>query len=216
MKVVFCLPGKDFSGRFLECWSNLLVYTVRSGIEIYLRRVYSSNVYHGRNLLLCEEKVGNIEEHMYVKPLQTVGYDFLMWIDSDMIFQPEQFRKLIEYNRPIVAGIARNGPKKQIACGIFREDRAIEFFHEDTINDREKDESGLVKVDWTGFAFLLIKHGVFESMPFPWFRPMVRQVDEHLFFPSEDIGWCILATQYGWDIFVDPNMKIGHEKLVIL
>lgn len=216
MKIIFCLPGKQFSGKFIRCWSTLLVFAVKSGIECYVRNLYSSNVYHGRNLILSEQKTGNVEQHMYVKPLETTGYDYTMWIDSDMTFKPADFRKLIEYDRPIVGGIARMGPKGQIACGNFLESGEIFFHTEEGIKNVEKDESGLVKVDWTGFAFLCIKNGVFESMPYPWFRPMTRVVDKHLFFPSEDVGFCILAKKYGWDIFVDPEMKIGHEKSVVL
>ncbi len=216
MKVIFCLPGKQFSGRFISCWSTLLVFAIKSGIECYVRNLYSSNVYHGRNLILSEQKTGNLKQFIYVKPLESVDYDYLMWIDSDMIFKPVDFRKLIEYDIPIVGGVARNGPKGQIAAGDFSEAGEISFHTEQGIKEVERNEQGLVKVGWTGFAFVCIKKGVFESMPYPWFRPVLRVVDKNIFFPSEDIGWCISAKKYGWDIFVDPEMKIGHEKSIVL
>lgn len=216
MKVIFCLPGKQFSGRFIECWSTLLTFALNSGIECFVRNFYSSNIYLGRNLLLSQQKKGTEKHPITLQPFEDLVYDYLMWIDSDMIFKPADFRKLIEYDRPIVGGVARSGPDGQIACGDFLESGEITFHTEKSVKEAERNESGLVSIGWTGFAFLCIRNGVFESMPYPWFRPILRKIGDLVCFPSEDVGWSMTVKKIGWDMFVDPEMKIGHEKTVIL
>ena len=77
----------------------------------------------------------------------------------------------------------------------------------------------LISVDYTGFGWMLVKHGVFESMEYPWFRPEWREfpfetpVKE---FTSEDVSWCHLAKENGYDIHVDPTVVVGHEKMMVL
>ena len=51
LKIVFCLPGNSFSGRFLECWSETLGSLRNLGIEVALSRKYSCNY------LLCAHNV---------------------------------------------------------------------------------------------------------------------------------------------------------------
>ena len=215
MKIVFCLPGKEFSGRFLECWSNLLTFCLKSGLEVYMRRQYSSNVFTCRNMCLNEGTHLANEKPRVAEPLEKTGYDFVMWIDSDQIFEPPQFRKLVDYNLPIVGGYAVNGPGGQVACGQIRETGHLDWYTLKTIKEAPTNEVGLIKVDFTGFAFLLVKKGVFESIGYPWFRYVAKQKGDKLFYPSEDIAWSTLATDKGWEILIDPEVKVGHEKLVI-
>ena len=66
---------------------------------------------------------------------------------------------------------------------------------------------------------MLVRQGVFESIQYPWFRPEWKEfpfeppVRE---FTSEDVSWCHLAKQQGWTINVDPEIVVGHEKLMII
>ena len=56
-------------------------------------------------------------------------------------------------------------------------------------------------------------------MEYPWFRPEWREfpfetpVKE---FTSEDVSWCHLAKENGYDIHVDPTVVVGHEKMMVL
>jgi hypothetical protein len=156
---------------------------------------------------------------------ELADYDYLMWIDSDMVFEPKDLRLLVEHDQPIVSGTAICGPEGRVNCGNFNKEQKTVWFNKKSIKEEPRNENGLVDVDFVGFAWVLIKRGVFESMPYPWFRPMLRfykdkdkdgKVIQRSFFPSEDIGWCMLAKEAGWKMQVDPNVHVGHQKLVIL
>lgn len=92
MRIVFCLPGSNFSGRFLSYWTELVRACQLNDIQIILSQQYSPLLYYVRNLCLG----GNYLEGINQKPFQgKLDYDYIMWIDSDIIFTPNQFFKLI-------------------------------------------------------------------------------------------------------------------------
>ena len=48
LTIVFCLPGSDFSGRFLECWTELVSFCLQNNIRPILSRRQSCNIYFVR------------------------------------------------------------------------------------------------------------------------------------------------------------------------
>ncbi len=102
MKILFCLPGREFSGRFLQCWTNLLGYCYNNGHSVIYSQKYSCNIYYARNMCLG----GNILAGENQKPFgNKLDYDYMMWIDSDIVFTPQQFQKLLDHKEDIVSGI---------------------------------------------------------------------------------------------------------------
>ena len=79
----------------------------------------------------------------------------------------------------------------------------------------------LMSVDYTGFGWILVKKNVFESMEYPWFKPLWFQFGEAengsliKEFCSEDVGWCKTIKKLGYEIFVDPTIIVGHEKTIV-
>lgn len=77
-------------------------------------------------------------------------------------------------------------------------------------------EKGLLEVAYSGFGFLLIKQGVFESIDYPWFSPEHITIGNCVDFASEDVSFCLKARRAGFKIHVDPTVIVGHEKSQIL
>jgi hypothetical protein len=49
---------------------------------------------------------GNILAGENQKPFGgKLDYDYMMWIDSDIIFTPQQFQRLLDHNQDIVSGL---------------------------------------------------------------------------------------------------------------
>ena len=40
-KIIFCLPGREFSGRFLQCWTELVYACLSNGIQPIMSQHYS-------------------------------------------------------------------------------------------------------------------------------------------------------------------------------
>lgn len=65
-------------------------------------------------------------------------------------------------------------------------------------------------------GFILVKKGVFESMEYPWFKPIEKKIGNMVDFTMEDVAFCLTAREKGFEIYVDPTVRVGHEKKVIL
>src|SRR6056300_1005634 len=102
MNIVFCLPGRSFSNEFLQSWSKLLQYLPQYGINPILSSHYNSVVYYVRNQCLG----GNVLRGKNQLPFDgKVDYDYIMWIDSDIVFEVDDFIKLLNMNKNIASGI---------------------------------------------------------------------------------------------------------------
>ena len=171
IKIVFCIPGNNFSGRFFDCWSETIVFCLKNGIKPILSRKYSNCVYYVRNMLLGADVLRGKNQ----KPFNgELDYDFQMWLDSDIVFKPSQIIQLLNHDRDIVSGLYLMENGRQYAAvqnwdeEYFKKHGHFQFLSpEDT-----KGRGELLKVDYSGFGFMLIKRGVVESMEYPWFRPL--------------------------------------------
>lgn len=215
LKVVFCLPGNNFSGRFLDCWSNLLLFCTNNNIQSLISRQQSCNIYYVRNMCLG----GNVSRGADQKPFDgQVDYDYLMWIDSDIVFGPLQFQSLLNRKQDIVAGVYAMEGGKQLAVvkdwneEFFKQHGYFEFMTPEDI----KDKKDIIPVSYVGFGFILIKKGVFEKMSYPWFRPIDQKIGKAVDFCMEDVAFCLRAKELGFKVYIDPTVRVLHEKKVLL
>lgn len=209
--IVFCLPGSSFSGLFLECWTDLVSNCISNGIRPLFNRKQSCNIYYVRNMCLGADVTRGENQ----KPFDgKLDYDYLMWIDSDIIFNPNQFMKLLSYKEDIVSGLYLMEDQKQFATvkvwdyAYFQEHGTFQFLTPADIADQK----GLIEVSYTGMGFMLVKKGVFEKMPYPWFKPIEKRVGNMVDFTMEDVSFCLRAQELGYKIKIDPEIKVGHYK----
>lgn len=215
LQMVFCVPGRTFSGRFLDCWTSLLSRCHEVGINYTVSREYDPVVYYARNRVLH----GNLRLGSAQQPWQgKVPYDFMLWIDSDIIFTFEDFVALLQHNVDVVSGLylmqdgQRFATVEQWDEKMLQADGEMVFMTKETAAARQ----GLVTVGYTGLGFMLVKRGVFEKLPYPWFRPVFIDTAHGQEFTSEDVGFCLGAAKAGIAIQVDPKVIVGHEKAVVL
>jgi hypothetical protein len=139
-------------------------------------------------------------------------YDKIMWIDSDIEWDITDFFKLFNSNKDIISG-----------CYLM-EDRHIPIYNQprggmmpEQLLDKYKEP---FKVAGCGFGFLCVKSGVFEKMPRPWFGPVAvpnydektNKKTEDFILIGEDLSWCTKAINAGFDIWVDPEVRVLHQK----
>ena len=228
MKIVFCLPGEYYSGPFLSCWTALIKECNQRGIEYVLQQNYSSLVHYARNN--CLE--GNILLGVNQVPFQGfVEYDYIMWIDSDVVFSPSDFFTLLDMKKEVSSGLYR---MKDGKCFATKEYTIPDNYYLDDLGDLEEVDkkfsfltdtalAGKVdpfKVSYTGMGWMLIKKGVIESLRYPWFYSTVKEymLGDQLIadFISEDVQFCENIRKVGYDIWVNPRVIVGHEKIKVL
>ncbi len=129
------------------------------------------------------------------------NFDYVMFIDDDVLLPFNAYEKLKSHNKDVVAGwtVIRGYPFNNM---FFRysEDKA----HLNFYNDVKLDETDLVPVDAIGCSCVLIKCDVFRKMPTPYFVTGVHN--------TEDIYFCVKAREYIPEvgIFVDPTVRTPH------
>ena len=221
MNILFCIPGRNFSRNFLKSWSELIREMGHQKIKWGLINKYSPIVYEAR--WRCLQKA------------LKVNYDYIMWIDSDMVFKPHQFNQLLNHDKDIVSGLylMQNGANVEtldtsfLYAGIGHDGkilRKIDFIKENGEYQRELEE-----VRMNGMGFMLVKKGVFEAIHKPFHYPTPNEVstdvhkylfnsdgESHKNFLGEDHIFQIKAMDAGFKSYVDPSVILGHEKSFIL
>jgi len=213
-KIIFCLPGNNFSGKFLDCWTELVGYCFKNNIQIGVSRKESCNIYYVRNMCLGADVARGENQ----KPFDgKIDYDYLIWVDSDIIFTPQQFQRLLSHDKDIVSGVYMMNDGRSLAAvkdwdeEYFKKNGHFQFLGLTDIEGKEE----LIEVSYTGMGFMLVKKGVFESMTYPWFKPIEKRIGNMVDFTMEDVAFCLRAKEKGYKILIDPEVRVEHEKKIV-
>jgi hypothetical protein len=73
-------------------------------------------------------------------------------------------------------------------------------------------------VDYTGFGWVMIRHGVFERLEYPWFAPKMQVFESGAVqdMCGEDVSFCLDAKEAGIETWCDPRIRVGHEKTRVI
>jgi len=224
--VVCCIPGKEFTPGFFDSWTKLLLATSRGlPFDIIVSRHYSPVIFHCRaNLLGADNRAG-----IHQIPFQgKVDYDYIMWFDSDIVFEPEQVVKLFAQ--------MQKDRTLEVLCGIYLttsgthstivKDWDLNFFLKtgmfpflspgDLKEIANAHPKKLAEVFYAGMGFMMCRKGAFEKVTYPWFEPAMHEIEMSRDFSSEDVSLCWKWKDAGVKVYVDPDIIVGHEKQVII
>lgn len=214
LRIIFCLPGPSFSHNFLMSWTELLREVFVKGHTPYISCQQDSVVYYVRNKCLG----GDVLRGKDQKPFNgQIAYDYMMWLDSDMVFQAKDFFKLLSWNKNIVSGMYKSKGGQVFTTvekwdeEYFKKTGSFQFMTDKDI----KGKKDLIDVAYTGFGFILFKYGVFEALEYPWFQPIFHTIGNARDFSSEDVSICRLLKEKNYKIYVDPTVRVGHEKTCV-
>jgi hypothetical protein len=222
--VAFCRPGYQFSSQWVTCWTDLMFYCAQNGIAVIDRPAVFHNIHMVRDMAL-----GVNMGHEGQQPFNgETDYTHIMWIDSDQVWHPAHFQKLLDADEDIVSGwYALNGTTgKGICTGWFDETTLLEkdgmpCLTKSELADAKRNEKGLIDLaaihpeyghPWMGLGFTLIKRGVFEKIPYPWFYDDCIKIGDIIANRGDDISFCRKAHEAGFRIYLHPEVRVGHEK----
>jgi hypothetical protein len=214
MNIILCIPGRTFSNRFLQSYTATMAHLIRKGYQVSLSNCYSSNVYYARAGCLGAHNLRGPKQ----KPFDgKVKYDYLVWIDSDIVWDPRQIDQLLTVH-PVYSGLYLQEDNVSFTAvkdwdeEYFKKNGKFEFLTKDTF----KNNKNPVAVDYVGMGFIALKYGVVEQIDYPWFRPITYNIGNTVDFCSEDVGFCHLLREKDIKILVDPKIIVGHEKMKVL
>lgn len=175
------------SASFAQCLARL-----KKDDDCLVLLNQSSLIYDSRNALAAYAINGN--------------FDAVLWIDSDMIFQPDLLETLsadLESGKDIVAGLCfcRRYPYLPVVY------KRLELEGETPINESYVDypEDGIFRVEGCGFGVVMMKTDVLRKI-----SDKYNTVFSPLPHFGEDLSFCIRAKECGYEIWCDPTVKIGH------
>jgi hypothetical protein len=210
MIIKLCITGNNFSGNFLDCLVNTISYAKSKDWQLHIHRAESNNIYYVLNNVVN----GQFIKGEYQKPFEE-EYDYIIWIDSDIVWNPEQIEQLIKTEGDIVTGLyIMTGNKNYFTCiekiNIVDalETGHCKYLHRSEITNEIKE------VDMGAMGFMKVNKGVFEKISYPWFYQDGLDIEYGLISP--DIIFFNKAKEHGFKVWVNQNIIVGHEKKIIL
>jgi len=144
------------------------------------------------------------------------GYQELMWIDSDIAFNPDDVEKLRSHQLPFVAGIYAKKGQREFACSFLPGTEQVVFGH----------GGGLTEIRYAGFGFTLTRREVYERMSrqlrlppsnqrfgspiAPWFIPMLAPDGAGMWYLAEDYAFCERLKLCGYRVMADTSIRLFH------
>lgn len=218
-KIVFCIPGTHVSVYFMQQLMDLIDYCRGQGAKTRISTGTSSMVSQAR--INCLN--GNPSRGIRQKPFSGDQYDYIMWIDTDIQFDNKCFQKLVDHDRDIVAGwymipdaYMSSAFTTSVLEPYYLHDGGMQLGIKMLSVDDVKSRTSIFKCAATGLGWMLVKKGVFEKLSFPWFAPKVMSTNGTPVLSGEDVAFCLDAKEAGFDVWVDPRIKVNHEKTVIV
>lgn len=191
MQIKIGVPCLDMvHARFVECLTSL--QTVGS---THLDFQVGTIVYVGRETI-CSNAIAD-------------GTDYILWVDSDMVFEPDALVRLVDdieqKGCDIVTGLCfmRRPPYRPCIWSELKMAHLPENRVSAVYENYPKNE--LFEIDACGMAFCLMKTEVAEA---------IMKEKGTCFSPipgyGEDLSFCIRAKQLGYKLWCDSSVKIGH------
>lgn len=133
--------------------------------------------------------------------------DYILWIDSDMVFHPDALEMLMEdmKDHDFVCGLAfRRG--KPYTPVLFKT-----LSLQGTCEQMNEYPDSIFEIAASGFGMVLMKTEILFDVAAKfqtWFAPY-----ENL---GEDLSFCWRAKECGYKFYCDPRVKLGHVGRVIV
>jgi hypothetical protein len=164
---------------------------------------------------------GNVLVHQRNQCVRDMDGDWILFIDSDMVFQPKAIMDIIatreKYDFDMLGGLChqRSEPYQPT---VYR--RAANDAHGYTFLEKWE-EGAAVEVDATGMAFIIIHKRVFDRILTNAIGMGMPPLEERQKMPpppffkwegeyGEDFTFCQEAKATGSRIYVDTTIGIGH------
>ena len=204
MKIAIAVPMPDHvSDSFTKNLIQIITYT-------------RSNVPDLEELVYINQKGVRTDKNrnVMIKECMEYGFDYILWLDADMVFPHD-----------IIVSYLEARPFDVMGCVYFKRSYPhdpVMYVHGTNplkpykiVNPLEIVEGTVVEVDGVGFGGVMVNCDVYKAMGDD--RYMVYGENFHLPYPTteqatHDLVWCKKAQEHGFKIFVHTGVHAGHIK----
>ena len=193
MKLMIAIPTLDYIHRkFVESLTGLTKNLVSLGIDFDVCYEGYTLVYISRDNLVKRAVEGN--------------YDWILWLDADMVFEPDIFGKLFECRNEteFVTGMYKGRHGSGMPC-IFDKLEPPKRWEEFKYSDKP------LLIEGCGFGCALTSVNMCDD---------ILNENGTCFTPTpslgEDLAFCKRAKNLGYPLYVRTDISIGHIAQTIL
>ena len=152
-------------------------------------------------------RTGTLVSHVrneLLKDAHRSDFDAMLWIDSDVRFDPEDVARLVAQaaDDTIVTGLYFTGDPPYTPNAYMRSETGA--------YRRLAELPGIpFEVDACGFGFLVMgRKAIYGAGDDPF-----NEMSVNGFHLGEDLSFCTRAKERGVKIYCDPTIKVGHLRL---
>ena len=182
-KIIFALPGYNFSSKFMISWTSMLskLWDTRK-YDIMISPSTGSYVPFVRMHTLGLDTLRGCDQ----KPFNNQDFDVWITIDSDIVFTPDQIIELIESTEehPVVAGMYRMADLTNYAfvkdwdIEHFKKHGSFKFITPEEVETWKKEtEFKYYPVVYSGMGFMAVKKEVFDKISYPYFDSELEVIE---------------------------------------
>ncbi len=124
-----------------------------------------------------------------------IPFDWLLWIDGDMVFPGDALLRLIAHDKDIVGANYRQRTPPYKFVGPYADG-----------SDTHLLEPGLHRMAHLAAGLLLTRFDIYRKMPYPWFKPGVHNE------ARDEVYFCMHAKSLGYEIWCDHDLtnQVSH------
>ena len=197
MKTLIAIPCMD------------MVHTVFMKSLLGMKRVGASAYSLSASSLVYDARNG------LAKQAVTEGYDRILWLDSDMDFDPDLMERLsadLDDGKEFVSGLyfTRKAPLKPNifeSCGYYHSEETDEVTPV-AVNYWDHPKDQIFPIAACGFGGCMMTTDLIKKVADKFGLPF-----SPILGFGEDLSFCSRARQIGVEIFCDSRIKMGHVGL---
>lgn len=205
--ILIALPAYDFkvSLKLAVSLARFAQVAPTHGIDIQINSICGCSVVSRARNLLAQELLDS-------------KCDYLLFIDSDINFEPEDILRLMAWGSDPKKGIVAAVPRTRSETKTY-----ITSLEYDENNELTMNGAGLVRAERVATAFMLVRREVFETLDkahpeWRYFDPRAGFTVPCMFdflmtkegYIGEDFLFCDRAREHGFEVWIDPSISLGH------
>jgi hypothetical protein len=203
----------------LPCYGGMVSDKTAKGLFNLGKELRTNQIDHGLITLANESLITKGRSRIANFFINNTQYEYVMFIDADIGFEPQDALKLLSYQRDIV-------------CGAYPM-KSIPLQYNYNISQPPLAEDGLIKIDNIGFGFALIHRRVFDKIRENYedlkYTPALghssypiteaeyhnsyhyfNELKKDMAFLPEDFSFFERANSVGFTSWLDTSIKLCH------
>lgn len=211
----------DLSGKSVFIALPAYDFKVSLKLAVSLAKFSRASAEHGIDIQLgsiCGCSVVSRARNLLAKDMLESKCDYLLFIDSDINFEPDDIFRLMAWGTDPKKGIVAAVPRTRNESKVY-----IATLDYDDNGDLTMNGMGLVRAKRVATAFMLVRREVFETLEreHPEWAYYDSKTDRTLScmfdfqladegYIGEDFLFCDRVRSHGFEVWIDPSITLGH------